>query len=97
MLFEHLGLFDLHWWYLIHFWPVIIILWGVTILPIKNNIKIIISAAIVIITIISMAYISEKRPDFFNNRHHIYFHHQNDDEDDWDEPYFDSDTSTTDI
>lgn len=97
MLLEHLELFHIHWWYLIHFWPVFIILWGISILPVKNNYKLIISIALVICTIIAIAYISEKKPGYFKNDPGILFHHHNNIDEEWDNPYFDADSNTTDI
>jgi len=94
MLFKHLGLIHIHFWNLIHFWPVILIIWGVIVLPIKNNIKVIISIGILGLTLIITAYIADKKPGFFNDRHGIYFH---DNGDEWDNPYFDTDSTTTDI
>lgn len=97
MLFEHLGLFQIHWWYLIHFWPVLLIIWGVTILPIKNNIKIIVSILLVIFSILTIAYFSEKNPEFFKCKPGIYFRHHNNINEEWEDPYFDADSNTTDI
>jgi hypothetical protein len=97
ILFEHLELFHIHWWYLLHFWPVLIILWGVTILPIKNNIKLVISIALVIFTILTIAYISNKRPDYFKKSPGMYFRNHNNNDEEWDDPYFDADSNTTDI
>ena len=97
MLFEHLELFHIHWWYLLHFWPVLFILWGVTILPIKSTIKIVISIALVIFTIITITYISEKKPGYFKNSPGIYFRNHDNTDEEWDNPYFDADTNTTDI
>jgi energy-coupling factor transporter transmembrane protein EcfT len=97
MLLEHLAVIHIHWWYLIHFWPVIIIIWGVSILPLKNNLKAIISIAIIIITILLVAIFSERRPEYFKNSPGIYFHPQNDNDDESDPPYFDADSSTTNI
>ena len=97
MLLEHLAVFHIHWWYLLHFWPVIIIIWGVSILPIKNNYKAVISISIVIITILFVAFLSEKRPEYFKHRPGIYFRDHNDNDDEWDPPYYDADSSTKNI
>jgi hypothetical protein len=96
MLLKHLGIVHFHFWMLFHLWPVILILWGIFLLPIKNNLKAILSVGIVLLSFALASYISKNRPDYFKNPHEIYFHDHNG-SDEWDDPYFDSDSSTTDI
>ena len=96
LLFDQLDLFHIHWWQLLHFWPVILILWGVTLLPITNNIKAIISVVLVLLSILSIAYISNNKPEFFKNKPGFHFQQHNNDEKGSD-PYFDADSNTTDI
>jgi|WetSurMetagenome_2_1015567.scaffolds.fasta_scaffold784517_2 hypothetical protein len=97
MLLKHLGLIHIHIWYLIHFWPVILVIWGVFILPLKNNFKVIIAIAVLVITVALASYISVNKPGYFKNPHGIYFHDNNNGNDEWDNPYYDSDSNTTDI
>lgn len=97
MLFKHLGIIHIHFWNIIHFWPVILIIWGIIILPIKNNVKAILSIGILVLTIIITVYISEKKPGYFKNPHDIYFRDHNNGDEEWDNPYFDADSNTTDI
>ena len=97
MLLKQVGLIHIHIWDLLHFWPVILIIWGVFILPLKNNFKVVIAITVFIICIALASYISVNKPGYFKNHHGIYFHDNNDGNDEWDNPYYDSDSNTTDI
>jgi hypothetical protein len=97
MLLKHLGVIHIHFWHLMHFWPVILIIWGVFILPLKPNLKAIIAIGVLVLTVIITSYISANKPGFFKNPHEIYFHDPDNGNEEWDNPYYDSDSNTTDI
>ncbi len=46
LLFDRLGVFDFHWWAFARLWPFLIILWGVSILPVKDGLKLLLAVLV---------------------------------------------------
>lgn len=69
---DNLNILDFHWASLLSLWPVVFILWGVSILPIKNTWKTIIS---LIVLVGSLGYALQDTPE---NHDWWMFHHDRD-------------------
>jgi hypothetical protein len=91
---ENMGWFNVHWLRIWQFWPVIIILWGVAVLPVNNTIRSILAVIVLAGTIILIINQGHKKCDY--KRHYYHRTHPDFDDDEWDDPYYDTDSSTTD-
>ncbi|MCF8218258.1 MAG: DUF5668 domain-containing protein [Bacteroidales bacterium] len=80
---DNLNILDFHWASLLSLWPVIFILWGISILPVKNVWKTIFT---VIILIGALGYAFQDNPEnrgwWFHRDNGIEWHHHNRDMDD---------------
>lgn len=68
---KNMGVIFFDWWTIWRMWPLILILWGIALIPVKDYIKLILSlAAIAIGFILVSKYDTSERPFRHWNRHH---------------------------
>ncbi len=78
---KHAGILFFSWTTLLDLWPLLLIFWGISLLPIKGFVKLFISMAIIVLTLfIYKNYTSENLFDTNDE-----FGWYSDDDDDWDE------------
>jgi hypothetical protein len=78
ILFDRLGVFIFEWSMLRHLWPVLLIFWGISILPTKGFVKIILALAVAAVTVFIY---SEKAPESRGEWKRIEFKKDVDDKD----------------
>jgi hypothetical protein len=80
---KNLGVFYFSWWSIIRLWPVVLVLWGISLIPVKDWIKLCISLVTILIAVLLVVQYERKDHDDFSwfNRP---FHHWNWNNDDWD-------------
>ena len=49
---RNLGWVDFSWWGVFRLWPVLLILWGISVIPIKNYLKLILSFVALLVAVI---------------------------------------------
>lgn len=80
---KNLGWIFFDWWTVFRLWPLILILWGISIIPIKGYIKLILSLVTVAIAILLMSKFDKRERPFANwNRQNKEWHFDMDDSDD---------------
>jgi len=67
---NNLGIISFSWQAIWSLWPLILIFWGISILPIKGSIKVIILVAVVLGTLLFINRLPNYRPWFFGLHHH---------------------------
>jgi hypothetical protein len=86
VLFSNFGWLDFHWISIWRLWPLILIFWGISILPVRDYIKIISVGGVLAITFIFYNQITEPRWHIEWNDHAWVW-----DDDDWDDNWDDDD------
>ncbi|MCK9617593.1 MAG: cell wall-active antibiotics response protein [Lentimicrobiaceae bacterium] len=51
-IFRNLGWLDFNWWAIFSLWPVLLILWGISLIPVKEYIKLLLAIATLIISVV---------------------------------------------
>jgi len=49
---RNLGWVDFSWWGVFRLWPVLLILWGISVIPIKNYLKLILSFVALLVAVV---------------------------------------------
>lgn len=78
ILFDRLGIFIFEWSMLRHLWPVLLIFWGISILPTKGFVKVVLALAVAAVTVFIY---SEKAPESRGEWKRIEFKKDVDDKD----------------
>ena len=73
---NNLGIISFSWQAIWSLWPLILIFWGISILPIKGTIKVIILLAVVLGTLLFINRLPDNKP-WFLGLHHHYGHNYN--------------------
>lgn len=82
LLFDRLDMMHFDWWAFAKLWPFLIILWGVSIIPVQNGIKIVLALLVAAGSVFMYLNNAENRTE----RHKFSYHYDfDDDEDDEDE------------
>jgi hypothetical protein len=71
-LFDRLGIFELEWFMVWRLWPVLIILWGVSILPVRGLFKLIMALGIAALSLLIYANLDHEESPFHNKLHFNY-------------------------
>lgn len=71
-LFDRLGIFELEWFMVWRLWPVLIILWGVSILPVRGLFKLIMALGIAALSLFIYANLDHEESPFHNKLHFNY-------------------------
>lgn len=82
---RNLGVVWFHWHDIWQFWPVFIIIWGVSLLPIKALYRLLLSFAAIVIGIILVDQYGNHGPVFHWHDNGVYFYRHFDDDDDDDD------------
>jgi hypothetical protein len=64
---KNTGVFFFSWHSMWHLWPVILILWGISIIPVKDWIKLVLSLVTIVVTFIAVQQYSPKDNQKWNN------------------------------
>ncbi len=67
---NNLGVIYFTWHSIWRLWPVILIIWGISILPIKDNIRFIVLVCTIVLTFFIINRLPQDRPWFFQFHHH---------------------------
>lgn len=70
-LFDRLGVFNLEWFMVWRLWPILLVLWGVSILPLKGIYKLILAFVVAALSIFMYSNLDPEESPFRNN--HIKF------------------------
>jgi hypothetical protein len=81
---NNLGIISFSWSALWSLWPLILVFWGISILPLKGTIKVIILLVVILGTLLLLNRLPEHRPWFLNLHHHYGngYNYWNDEQDD---------------
>jgi hypothetical protein len=81
---NNLGIIFVSWGALWSLWPLILIFWGISILPVKGIVKTVILIAVILGTLLILNRLPDHRPWFLKLHHHYGngYNYWNDDEDD---------------
>lgn len=80
---KNLGWIFFDWWTVFRLWPLILILWGISIIPIKGYVKLILSLVTVAVAILLMSKFDKRERPFANwHRHNHEWRFDMDDSDD---------------
>ena len=79
-LLKNFGFFYFNWWSIFRLWPVILVLVGITLLPLRNAVKVLLSVATIMVT----ALILVSFPNYLGNN----IHWRLDRWDKWDKEYY---------
>lgn len=66
LILKNLGLLWFSWHSIWHLWPVLLILWGISLLPVRDLYKVIISVLIIILSLIFFSRINKENDDDFH-------------------------------
>lgn len=81
---KNMGVIWFDWWTILHLWPLILILWGISLIPMKDYVKLILSLVAIALTFLIVSkYDNSDRP-FMNwqrNHHNWQFNIDDSDED----------------
>lgn len=77
LLFDRLGMMHFDWWAFAKLWPFLIILWGVSIIPVQNGIKIVLALLVAAGSVFMYLNKAEDRPE----RHKYSYRYDFDDND----------------
>lgn len=72
---DNLNLLDFDWYHIWRLWPVVLVLWGVSILPVKSIIKIVL---VILVLAGSVYYMMNRAVRWHNNDFNISYHYNND-------------------
>lgn len=80
---KNLGWIFFDWWTIFRLWPLILILWGISIIPVKNYIKLTLSLLSVVLAILLVNKYDHREKPFknWNNQNHSWRFDMDDDED----------------
>ncbi len=68
---KNMGLIYFDWWTVVRLWPLILILWGISLVPIQSYIKLILSLVAIAVTVLVVSkYDRNERPFFGWHNHH---------------------------
>jgi hypothetical protein len=78
-LFDRLGVFELEWFMVWRLWPVLIILWGVSILPVRGLFKLVLALGVAALSLFMYANLDPVDSPFHNKIHYNYNYDDNND------------------
>ncbi|MCX6252755.1 MAG: DUF5668 domain-containing protein [Bacteroidetes bacterium] len=67
---NNLGILSFSWYGIWRLWPLILIFWGISILPIRDGIKFIVLISVIALTFLSINRLPETSPWYFRFHHH---------------------------
>ncbi|PKP53170.1 MAG: hypothetical protein CVT92_05500 [Bacteroidetes bacterium HGW-Bacteroidetes-1] len=82
LLLDRLGYCDFDWWAVGKLWPFLLILWGVSILPVQGFIKLLLALVIIVLSVFMYARYADAPRESG-----AYYHYRHDDEDDGEDTY----------
>jgi hypothetical protein len=71
-MFDRLGVFELEWFMVWRLWPVLLILWGVSILPVRGLFKMILAIGVAALSLLIYANLKPSESPFHRNFHYNY-------------------------
>jgi energy-coupling factor transporter transmembrane protein EcfT len=81
---KNMGVIWFDWWTILHLWPLILILWGISLIPMKDYVKLILSLVAIALTFLIVSkYDNSDRPfmNWHRNHHNWQFNIDDSDED----------------
>lgn len=63
---KNMGLVYFDWWTILRLWPLLLILWGISIIPVKSIYKLLLSLAAIVVTILVVSRFDTREHPFMN-------------------------------